>query len=521
MSVYSVLVSGLPESATMGGVENLIYDKTTGRIVAITLQGAGKAVIELAEEADANNCVGEYEMAGAAVRMAHAPSASDASPPSAPPSSAKRTRSGAAIEAPAPVQVLAPPPPEPLEPSPGSVELISNSGSSTSSSTIDASAARLNAAAGAYDGAAVGTTVLAPASLEQPNASDALMQCEPIDAAQLVIDGAGGPPAVKKIRSSDLNKHGKEKERRLNRVGLSYRCGRCGQPKKGHTCVGEAEGMDEEGAASGEGGAPLVADASGIIEAAIPQPPKKKSKAAKAAAAAAAANAMATPPPTGNTASADGISPTSQMYLDSDSIFKDIKSVLQQPSGGSANGGSAGKASGGAAKGGSGEGGEGKKRKRPSKGAKAAAVAAAAAVGVDLAGEMPPPPAVPFERNAEKSALLEELDLAMQRPPSVITPEESDSMRTGVGPSSLTAAPSSLVSASDMFSPGQLMTHLLGTPTPALTPGLSPGTLNELGNMLQSPGAMLASAQKGGGAVAAAPVLPPAEAMSVATPGQA
>ena len=47
------------------------------------------------------------------------------------------------------------------------------------------------------------------------------------------------------------------------------------------------------------------------------------------------------------------------------------------------------------------------------------------------------------------------------------------------------AAPSSLVSASDMFSPGQLMTHLLGTPTPAATPGLSPGTLNELGNMLQ------------------------------------
>ena len=57
-------------------------------------------------------------------------------------------------------------------------------------------------------------------------------------------------------------------------------------------------------------------------------------------------------------------------------------------------------------------------------------------------------------------------------------------------------APSSLVSASDMFSPGQLMTHLLGTPTPAITPGLSPGTLNELGNMLQSPGQVLASAQK-------------------------
>ena len=40
------------------------------------------------------------------------------------------------------------------------------------------------------------------------------------------------------------------------------------------------------------------------------------------------------------------------------------------------------------------------------------------------------------------------------------------------------------------------MTHLLGTPTPAITPGLSPGTLNELGNMLQSPGAVLASARK-------------------------
>ena len=64
------------------------------------------------------------------------------------------------------------------------------------------------------------------------------------------------------------------------------------------------------------------------------------------------------------------------------------------------------------------------------------------------------------------------------------------------GPNSLNTAPSSLVSASDMFSPGQLMTHLLGTPTPAVTPGLSPGTLNELGNMLQSPGAVLASARK-------------------------
>ena len=30
----------------------------------------------------------------------------------------------------------------------------------------------------------------------------------------------------------------KEKERRLNRVGLSYRCKVCGLPKKGHVCLG-------------------------------------------------------------------------------------------------------------------------------------------------------------------------------------------------------------------------------------------------------------------------------------------
>ena len=127
----------------------------------------------------------------------------------------------------------------------------------------------------------------------------------------------------------------------------------------------------------------------------------------------------------------------------------------------------------------------------------------------------------PVAARSEKSALLEELDLAMsqQRPPSVITPDESDSMRTA-GPSSLTAAPSSLVSASDMFSPGQLMTHLLGTPTPALTtPGLSPGTLNELGNMLQSPGVMLPSARKDAAAIPPAAAIAPE--LTGLTPGHA
>jgi hypothetical protein len=71
--------------------------------------------------------------------------------------------------------------------------------------------------------------------------------------------------------------------------------------------------------------------------------------------------------------------------------------------------------------------------------------------------------------------ILEELELEMQRPPALITPDESDNVGRPVGPSSV---------ASDLFSPGQLMTSLLGTPTPGPA-GLSPGTLNELGNLLQ------------------------------------
>ena len=82
------------------------------------------------------------------------------------------------------------------------------------------------------------------------------------------------------------------------------------------------------------------------------------------------------------------------------------------------------------------------------------------------------------------------LAMSQQRPPSVITPDESDSMRTA-GPSSLTAAPSSLVSASDMFSPGQLMTPLPDAHARAHDARPLAGTLNELGNMLPSPGVTL------------------------------
>ena len=76
--------------------------------------------------------------------------------------------------------------------------------------------------------------------------------------------------------------------------------------------------------------------------------------------------------------------------------------------------------------------------------------------------------------------------MEMQRPPSLITPDEADGRPGIVGPSSV---------VSDVFSPGQLMTTLLGTPTPGPA-GLSPGTLNELGNLLQSPASVLASSRK-------------------------
>ena len=42
-----------------------------------------------------------------------------------------------------------------------------------------------------------------------------------------------------------------EKERRLNRVGLSYRCKVCGLPKKGHVCLGE--GADGSSVETGSG----------------------------------------------------------------------------------------------------------------------------------------------------------------------------------------------------------------------------------------------------------------------------
>ena len=64
----------------------------------------------------------------------------------------------------------------------------------------------------------------------------------------------------------------------LNRVGLSYRCGRCGQPKKGHVCA-VADGVESPG---------MLADSPAELAPAVtPEPAAAPSSAAAAAAAAA------------------------------------------------------------------------------------------------------------------------------------------------------------------------------------------------------------------------------------------
>ena len=96
-----------------------------------------------------------------------------------------------------------------------------------------------------------------------------------------------------------------ERERRLNRVGLSYRCGRCGQPKKGHVCT-VAEGDESPGMAAAD------------------------SPAEQAAAVTPAAVAVA--------ARRGGQRGEPGWDLGSDAIFKDMKSVLTKSGGKEARG---------------------------------------------------------------------------------------------------------------------------------------------------------------------------------------
>lgn len=204
-----------------------------------------------------------------------------------------------------------------------------------------------------------------------------------------------------------------EKERRLNRVGLSYRCKYCGLPKKGHVCLGKPAASSGDGSGGGDDEAKAEA--------------KVKSK-----------------PKVATEKEADKGDDEGEIW-DAAAICRDIKAVV--PAGEK-------KA---AAK---------RKRKEEDKGS-----------GKEKAAMSAPP--LPRVSTAEKAALREEFEAV--RPPSLITPEDSEGMRGP--PSSMAAPPASLLSTTSMgalFSPSMFMTNL-GTPAPVLTPGLSPGTFDAIG----------------------------------------
>lgn len=419
--------------------------------IALSLSSSPMPSADDAPVPTSDACMGEHDLRGAKIEVFEAddPNTEDAAA-TAPRSSSKRVQSAATNSA---VQAS--------EVSSGGGGGQGSSSSSSSQSCVDQHPGRGGLTAGTsplagFDGssALLAAAAQAASAAEQttPGAPQMLLASAGSMADDDDDESAGASQAQAKRQKQAAEGAKKEKERRLNRVGLSYRCGRCGQPKKGHVCNGTVPDGDGDGDDIGGGDNGEKADKSDLS--AEPKEPKEKK------------------PPKRKKDKCESRAGRGGMDLDSDSIFKDIKSVLQTPST-DGRGGSGSDTSG--APSGSGP----KRRKKDDK------------------SSMPPPPVVASsadaETRAEKTALLEELDIAMQRPPSVITPEDGEHARGG--PSSMNAAPSSLVSASDMFSPGQLMTHLLGTPTPAITPGLSPGTLNELGNMLaHTPGAMTPAA---------------------------
>lgn len=336
------------------------------------------------------------------------------------------------------------------------------------------------------------------------------------------------PDAMVEVNSGSKRKSmaesKREKERRMNRVGLSYRCGKCGAPKKGHVCM--LGGSDDEGGEEGEEGdrsprgSPFPEDSPEIIVAA-------------------------------------------EEDIDGDALFKDVKAVLASAelatprnirklshsdsvvgggpeagtrgrgvrksigaSGGGASGGVASGcgASGGGSSGGAPVGITTRKGAISAASAKAAAFEGATASGGAKTGsgggsksgsksgsgagrsrkaskrDQMPPPLPPVG----KDALLNELDIAMQRPPSLITPEDAEGARppgSGLGSFGLSSHGLGSIGLGSDFgvSPGALMSQLLGTPTPHVPqpqpPILSPGSLNDLGKLLQSPSISLPSAK--------------------------
>lgn len=245
----------------------------------------------------------------------------------------------------------------------------------------------------------------------------------------------------------------KVKEQRLNRVGLSYNCKRCGLPKKGHVCLMEEKDDKVEAKAK----AKEEAKGKAKEEAKEKKPAKAKSSSSTDA-------TIASQPPPASEAAAEKKKATGtkrRKQEDDDDV----------PSDGP----------------------------MPPPPVMCQTVAAGLAVPVKAARRSPRR----MEVSAEDAALLEELEFeqppVLDRPPSLITPEDSEVPRCGPSSvmSTISAPPASLASASNIFSPGQFMaSNFLDTPTGMNSVALSPGTLAALGATLTSPG--LRSGLRGG-----------------------
>ena len=255
----SCVISGLPLDITLGDVEALISPMCSGRIVSIGIQGEGVATVDFALQTDCDSVLGDHEVKGVAVNI------------SRPGGAAVQPMSDDAAQGDVQHAVLS------------SIAAGGSSSSSASTGAIEC------------HGSAPGSTAaVEPGSSLDAHSTSGMASNAVYSTAGAEDAGASAAPAVKKQRSDGgpPGESKKEKEKRLNRVGLSYRCGRCGMPKKGHVCPG------------GDGPLP---PGDGMSAGMLPS-------------------------------DLAGISPTSASWdLDSDSIFKDIKSVLQTPSSSSAS----------------------------------------------------------------------------------------------------------------------------------------------------------------------------------------
>jgi len=259
---------------------------------------------------------------------------------------------------------------------------------------------------------------------------------------------------VRPRRMSDA----KVKEARPTRVGLSYNCKYCGQPKKGHVCLLKP-------------GAGAAAPAS--------TKPKKAAEEKKKASAKGEGKGGAS----GGAKAGEGSASAAADVADD-------KDVLPLPLPGNSDGDGEMQAKAGGKS-------SGAKRRASQGGSKSAKRAAPAS---PVLAHSVSASTTKTEVTAEDAALLADLefDHNTQRPPSLITPEDvTHHYEAARGAplssmmSSMMAPPASLASATNAFTPGQLMNNMFSPP--AITPGLSPGTLDALGSVLVSPSPALRS----------------------------